>query len=139
MSLQSFNARTGQAMGPALPESSAADIDAAVQSSAQAFETWSSSTGGERAALLRALASGMEAHREQWVALADEETALGPIRLNGELDRRWRARPLQDTRPWSANGCPWAPSPCLPPAIFHSLFRYWAVTVRPRWRRAAPW
>lgn len=87
MSLQSFNARTGQAMGPALPESSAADIDAAVQSSAQAFETWSSSTGGERAALLRALASGMEAHREQWVALADEETALGPIRLNGELDR----------------------------------------------------
>lgn len=87
MSLQSFNARTGQAVGAALPESSAADIDSAVQAAAQAFVTWSSSTGGERAALLRALASGLEAQREVLVPLADEETALGPIRLNGELDR----------------------------------------------------
>ena len=87
MSLQSFNARTGQAVGAALAESSATEIDAAVQAADQAFTAWSSSTGSERAALLRALASGLEAQREQLVPLADEETALGPIRLNGELDR----------------------------------------------------
>lgn len=87
MSLQSFNARTGQAVGAAMAESTAADIDAAVQAAAQAFVPWSSSTGSERAALLRALAAGLEAQREQLVPLADEETALGSIRLNGELDR----------------------------------------------------
>ncbi|MBA4254640.1 MAG: aldehyde dehydrogenase [Polaromonas sp.] len=40
-----------------------------------------------RAALLRALANALEAHRQPLVALADRETALGPVRLNGELDR----------------------------------------------------
>ena len=34
-----------------------------------------------------ALATALEAAREQLVPLADLETALGPVRLNGELDR----------------------------------------------------
>ncbi|MCT2584440.1 aldehyde dehydrogenase (NADP(+)) [Actinophytocola gossypii] len=40
-----------------------------------------------RAALLRALADALEARRDDLVAVADRETALGPTRLNGELTR----------------------------------------------------
>src|SRR3712207_9176215 len=40
-----------------------------------------------RATLLRALADALEARRDDVVAVADRETALGPTRLNGELTR----------------------------------------------------
>ncbi|WP_231934613.1 aldehyde dehydrogenase family protein [Micromonospora viridifaciens] len=40
-----------------------------------------------RATLLRALADALEARRDDIVARADRETALGPARLNGELTR----------------------------------------------------
>ena len=59
----------------------------AAQQAAAAFETWQDSTGAQRATLLRALATALEAQREALVPLADDETHLGPARLNGELDR----------------------------------------------------
>src|SRR5918993_5298154 len=40
-----------------------------------------------RTALLSALADALEARRDDVVALADRETALGATRLNGELTR----------------------------------------------------
>src|SRR3954471_3942354 len=40
-----------------------------------------------RAALLRALADALESRRDDVVAVADRETALGATRLNGELTR----------------------------------------------------
>src|SRR3712207_7795780 len=40
-----------------------------------------------RATLLRALADALEARRDDVVAIADRETALGTTRLNGELNR----------------------------------------------------
>jgi NADP-dependent aldehyde dehydrogenase len=40
-----------------------------------------------RAALLRAIAGALEEARDELVALADEETGLGPVRLGGELTR----------------------------------------------------
>ncbi len=40
-----------------------------------------------RAALLRALADALEERRDDVVAVADRETALGTVRLNGELTR----------------------------------------------------
>ncbi|QHE75418.1 aldehyde dehydrogenase (NADP(+)) [Hydrogenophaga sp. PBL-H3] len=85
--LQSFDARSGAAHGEPLLASTADDINAAAQAAADAFETWGSSTGAQRAALLDALAAALEADREALVALADVETALGTARLNGELDR----------------------------------------------------
>jgi len=85
--LQSLDARTGQALGAALHASSAADIDAAVQAAHHAFADWQSSAGTARAALLNALAAAIESDREALVALADQETGLGLPRLNGELDR----------------------------------------------------
>ena len=85
--LQSINARTGEAHGKPLTPSTEQDIDTAATEAHAAFGDWARSSGEQRAALLRALADGLEAEREKLVAWADLETALGPVRLNGELDR----------------------------------------------------
>ncbi|MDQ7744788.1 aldehyde dehydrogenase (NADP(+)) [Hydrogenophaga pseudoflava] len=85
--LQSINARTGEAHGKALTASTEQDIHRAATEAHAAFGDWARSSGEQRAALLRALADGLEAERETLVAWADLETALGPVRLNGELDR----------------------------------------------------
>ena len=85
--LQSFQARTGEPLGAPQPASTPEQVDAAAMAAAEAFIGWSASSGATRGALLRALAAALEADRDTLVALADEETALGPVRLNGELDR----------------------------------------------------
>ncbi len=85
--VQSFQARTGQPLGEPQNATTAEQVDAAALAASEAFVSWSSSTGAERSRLLHALAAALEADREGLVALADEETALGPVRLNGELDR----------------------------------------------------
>jgi acyl-CoA reductase-like NAD-dependent aldehyde dehydrogenase len=85
--LQSINARTGQALGDPLCASTPEQVDACASAAGAAFGNWSSSDGATRAALLRGLAGALESDREGLVALADQETGLGPARLNGELDR----------------------------------------------------
>jgi acyl-CoA reductase-like NAD-dependent aldehyde dehydrogenase len=85
--LSSFNPRTGDANGPPLSASTPDDVDAAVRAAASAFLHWAATDGGRRAALLNRLAEALEAARETLVAEADLETALGAVRLNGELDR----------------------------------------------------
>ncbi|UUZ63488.1 aldehyde dehydrogenase (NADP(+)) [Polaromonas sp. P1-6] len=85
--LQSFQARTGEPLGAPLPAATPEQVDAAANAANAAFVSWSASAGTTRATLLRALAAALEADREGLVTLADEETALGPVRLNGELDR----------------------------------------------------
>jgi len=87
MKLQTIDPRTQHPVGDVLVESSHAQIDEAVSRSTHAFETWSTTTGEERAAYLEALALALETHREALVKLADLESALGLPRLNGELDR----------------------------------------------------
>ena len=104
--LQSVNARTGQAFGAALAASSPADVDHAVQAAAQAADAWAASNGEARAQLLRSLADALEADRAALVELADTETALGPVRLNGELDRTtYQLRRFADL---AASGAPFA-------------------------------
>mgnify|MGYP003600815252 FL=1 len=85
--LQSIEARTGQPVGDAWPESSLADIHRAAHTAAAVAGNFAASSAAERASLLRALAAALEADREPIVALADRETGLGLPRLNGELDR----------------------------------------------------
>jgi acyl-CoA reductase-like NAD-dependent aldehyde dehydrogenase len=85
--LLSIDARTGQAHGTALPASTPSDIDASVCAASAAAPLWARSDGATRGALLRALAEALETDRAPLVACADRETALGPVRLNGELDR----------------------------------------------------
>jgi NADP-dependent aldehyde dehydrogenase len=70
-----------------MTESTLAQVDAAARAAAAAAEAYGTSSGSTRSALLRALADALEAERATLVPLADEETHLGPARLNGELDR----------------------------------------------------
>lgn len=85
--LQSYSAQTGTPYGAPLRASTCADVDTACEDARVAFSVWARSTGAQRAALLYALADALEEQREELVAVANEETALGPARLNGELDR----------------------------------------------------
>jgi NADP-dependent aldehyde dehydrogenase len=85
--IQSFKARTGEPLGTPLNAHTSQQVADAAAAAYDAFENWAISTGLQRASLLRGLAAALESDREGLVALADEETALGPVRLNGELDR----------------------------------------------------
>jgi NADP-dependent aldehyde dehydrogenase len=87
MSLQSINPKNNEPLGDVLPESTSTEIDQKVSLSKRAFATWSVSSGELRAAFLEALATSLENHREPLVQRADQESALGLPRLNGELDR----------------------------------------------------
>jgi NADP-dependent aldehyde dehydrogenase len=87
MKLQSINPKTNAPLGAELSESTFAEIDQKVALSKHAFETWSVSSGEQRAIFLDALATKLEANREALVHCADQESALGLPRLNGELDR----------------------------------------------------
>ncbi len=64
-----------------------AQVRAACAAAAEAAPAWAAATPERRAALLNALADALQSAREALVPLADEETQLGPARLNGELDR----------------------------------------------------
>jgi acyl-CoA reductase-like NAD-dependent aldehyde dehydrogenase len=85
--LQSLQARTGEPLGAPLLATTPDQVDAAAQAAGQAFEAWAASSGATRALLLRGLATALESDRDAMVSLADQETGLGPVRLNGELDR----------------------------------------------------
>jgi acyl-CoA reductase-like NAD-dependent aldehyde dehydrogenase len=85
--IQSIQARTGEPLGAPLRASTSGQVDAAASAAAHAFAAWAASSGETRAHLLQGLASALESEREALVSLADEETGLGPVRLNGELDR----------------------------------------------------
>jgi acyl-CoA reductase-like NAD-dependent aldehyde dehydrogenase len=85
--LQSVNARTGQPHGKPQPASTPADVEAAVQAAASVAKPWACSKGSQRATLLQGLADALEKDREALIAWAELETALGPLRLNAELER----------------------------------------------------
>ena len=85
--LQPVNARTGEPHGKPLPASTAEDIHRTVAEAHAAAGGWGSSDAAQRAGLLIALADTLEAERSKLVAWADLETALGPVRLNSEVER----------------------------------------------------
>jgi NADP-dependent aldehyde dehydrogenase len=84
--ITSLNARTGEPLAE-IPASTSAEMDRACQAAASALDDWQASSAEQRTALLRGLADALEGERASLVAQADAETALGPVRLNGELDR----------------------------------------------------
>lgn len=85
--LQSIEARTGTAVGTQWSESTLTEINQTVAAAAAVADAFAATSAGQRASLLRALSTALEAERTTLVALADRETGLGPVRLNGELDR----------------------------------------------------
>lgn len=131
-SLTSFEARTGAVLGE-VAASTPAELDAACTAAADAFVAWQAATGAERAALLRALADGLVEAREALVPLADKETALGPVRLNGELDRTaFQLRRFADI---AERGEPFAviddPAVAGAPPAGHPAMQRWAVPLGP--------
>lgn len=66
---------------------SPADVDAVVQAAASAAPAWRRSSAAERASWLRAAADALDANSTELVAIADQETRLGTVRLTGEIAR----------------------------------------------------
>lgn len=93
----SRDARTGVTSELSLFETTVDEIGVLTQRAHSAVE-WLRELGPSgRAGLLRGIADGIEAHRDELVVLADIETALGTARLEGEIARTaWQLRFLAD-------------------------------------------
>ena len=85
--LTSTDPRTGEVHATTTAPSSIAATDAVVTAAQAAFETARWNERSWRAGLLDALASALDAHRAELVAIADRETGLGAGRLDGEVSR----------------------------------------------------
>ncbi|MFI9823645.1 aldehyde dehydrogenase (NADP(+)) [Streptomyces sp. NPDC052013] len=81
----SVDPRTGKQREQVAVEATAQEVDAAVRAAHEARDTLADR--GLRAAFLRSCADELEAAKDLLVETADAETALGPVRLNGELAR----------------------------------------------------
>ncbi|WP_225836358.1 aldehyde dehydrogenase (NADP(+)) [Streptomyces sp. NK08204] len=81
----SVDPRTGKQREQVAVEATAQEVDEAVDAAHAARGALADRT--VRAAFLRSAADGLEAARDQLIEAADAETALGPVRLTGELAR----------------------------------------------------
>jgi NADP-dependent aldehyde dehydrogenase len=86
-SFQAANPQTGSALEPAYFSATHAEIEEAAQLAADAFATYSQASGKTKAAFLRRIADGLDAHREELAERAHLETALPMPRLLGEVGR----------------------------------------------------
>ncbi|HET7103986.1 MAG TPA: aldehyde dehydrogenase (NADP(+)) [Terracidiphilus sp.] len=82
-----FNPATGEALEPAYYSASPAEVDAAAKLAAEAFAGYPRTTGRQRAAYLRRIADGLDAHRDELAGRAHLETALPMPRVLGEVGR----------------------------------------------------
>lgn len=87
MDVVSIDPRTGATVEVVAQETTTAEVDRLVAAALAAAPALDAMGRAGRAALLRDLADALEARREDVVAVADRETALGETRLNGELTR----------------------------------------------------
>ncbi len=81
------NASSGATLQPMYTSASRAELDLAVQAATEAFLSFGTSSTRDRAALLRAIAFGLEAVSADLVGRATLETALPEARLQGEVGR----------------------------------------------------
>ena len=86
MSVTSFDPRTG-AVVATLADTSADELAAIVAAAAAAAPVLAATSPAQRRRWLYAVAEALELHRDELARLADRETALGPERLTGEVDR----------------------------------------------------
>lgn len=85
--LYAWNPTTGKQLQPGFIPATNEEIDHAVQLAAEAFKTYSRTTGRERAAFLRTIATKIESITNEIVERAAQETALPVARLQGETAR----------------------------------------------------
>jgi NADP-dependent aldehyde dehydrogenase len=79
--------RDGATKETDITASSSADVQNACRRSREAQSSLVNLGRAGRASMLHAMASALEEHRNTLVDIADSETALGAVRLNGELTR----------------------------------------------------
>lgn len=79
--------RTGQPLEPTFGEATHEHVASAAAAAAGAAAALAATSPAQRAAFLRAIAAELEQCRAALVARADEETALGAPRLDGEVTR----------------------------------------------------
>ncbi len=84
---QAYNPANGQPIDPAYYSASEADLNAAAESAAAAAPFLATSSGADRAKLLRAMADAIDAAANDLIARAHLETALPEPRLKGEVAR----------------------------------------------------
>lgn len=85
--IHSRDARSGQVVSDVAEETTDEQLDAICREAAAAFPTLEQAGRRRRAEMLEAMAEALEQRREEVVATADRESALGATRLNGELTR----------------------------------------------------
>jgi 2,5-dioxopentanoate dehydrogenase len=85
---QAMNPQTGEALAPKYHPASHAELNQAAELAAEAFASYSLTSGKQRTALLRRVADGFDAHRDALAERAHLETGL-PVspRLLGEAAR----------------------------------------------------
>ena len=86
-SFHGMNPQTGAALDPPYYSATSAEVEKAAHLAAEAFPSYSRSTGKTRAAFLRRAADGLESARQELAERASLETALPMPRLTGEVAR----------------------------------------------------
>lgn len=85
--LRSHDPRSGSPVGPPVPVTTPEEAAEAVRRAHECAPAWAALTPCDRADVLDRLADAIDGARDELVALADQETALGPGRLAGEVAR----------------------------------------------------
>jgi alpha-ketoglutaric semialdehyde dehydrogenase len=78
---------TGQHLQPGFIAATPEEVDLAVRLASKAFADYSHIPGRDRAVFLRAIATKIESIAAEIIARAGQETALPPVRLQGETAR----------------------------------------------------
>jgi len=84
---QALNPQSGEALPPVYYSATPEEVDQAVQLAAEAFASYSQTSGKVRAGFLRRIADGFEEQKQQIAERANLETALPMPRLLGEVGR----------------------------------------------------
>jgi len=85
--IRGFNPSTGQELEPAYPYGDQSHVDAACSAAEAAFASYRSTTAEQRAQFLEAIASNIEAVRDDVIARAVAESGLPQARITGEVGR----------------------------------------------------
>lgn len=85
--IQSRDARSAQVLSDVAEETTTEEVEVACHKAQVAFAELEAVGRRGRAEMLIAMAASLEAHGEEVVAVADQESALGVPRLTGELKR----------------------------------------------------
>ena len=86
-SFQAFSPHTGEPIQPVFRSATAQELDQAARLAAEAFSSYSQTSGKARGAFLRRIAEGFESRRDDLAQRAHAETALPLPRLTGEVSR----------------------------------------------------